>query len=207
MRHRSDPLVPILGSAVALLVIFTVGFIFYPRVAHWLEVRSSPAIERNGERERSVPVWVCRSEEGVALMLRPAPEVDAARALDEALVPGQRRHLLLSVYNFARPGTYELPVPEGGLDAGGEGKARPVSRLVRPEAPEHLRAILRGLGAVDGVRVEPGHQGKLLFAVEGDPSPTAAFEGGGLRFERREVRRRQLAAWEARPDLDGFLDF
>lgn len=208
MRHRADPLVPILGSAVALLVVFTVGFIFYPRVAHWLEVRSSPALERNGERERNVPVWVCRSEEGVALILRPAPDLDAAAALEPALAPGTRRYLLLSVYNFAREAPYVFSVPQEGL-ASPEGgpRATPVSRLVRPEAPEHLRAILRGLGAADRVQVEPGHCGKLLLAADGEPAPGTAFAAGSLRFERREIGRRTLAAWEARPDLSRFLDF
>jgi hypothetical protein len=207
MRQRADPLVPILGSAVALLFVFTVGFIFYPRVAHWIQVRASPALERNGDRERSVPVWLCRSEQGVALILQPAPDVDAARGLDAALAPGGRHHLVLSVYNFARPDAYSFD-PKGGLDAeGGAARARPVAGLVRPDAPEHLRAVLRGLGAVEAVTVEPGHCGKLLLAVEGDPSATAAFVGGTLRFERREVRRRTLAKWESSPHLEGFLDF
>ena len=34
MRERSDPLVPILGSAVFVVVILAIG-LFYPRVAKW----------------------------------------------------------------------------------------------------------------------------------------------------------------------------
>lgn len=208
MRERPDPLVPILGSAVALVVAAAITLHFYPRISRWIEVRSRESVDPPPPPDDRVPVWVCRPEEGVALLLETGPEVAAASALDQALRAGPRHLLRLTVYNFAREEPYALALPPEGYDSPEGGPpALPAVALAAADPPPRLRVALEGLGFVDRVEVPKGRTGKLLLVVAEDPSLRTAFVSGALRFERRQLERRLLAAWQAKPDWKGFQDF
>ena len=208
MRQRFDPLVPILGSAVALVVIGAAAFIFYPALSRFFGPGQPAVAREQASPSAIVPVWVCRAESGVALMLESGCDQGSARALDRGLVGGPHRYLRLSVYNFARKEPFLLELPREGFDTPEGGpRARPAAHLLRPDAPAHLLAVLRGLGAVTDLRVGLGRNGHALLVVSGDPSSRTAFVSGRLRFERRELERLALASWRAQPALETFLEW
>ena len=208
MRERSDPLVPLLGLAVALVVVGAFGVVFYPRVMRWLGPREASVVGRPLSPTATVPVWISRTEDGVALVLEADSDAGTARALDGALDGGPYRYLRLTVYNFAHEGSFVLELPRKGFASpeGGE-PARPAAFVVRPDAAEHLRAVLRGLGAVARLEVAKGFRGHALLVTAADPGRRTAFVSGELRFERRELRRRVLASWQKKPDWEEFNDF
>jgi hypothetical protein len=198
MRERSDPLVPLLGLAVALVVVGAFGAVFYPRLVRWLGPHRASVVGQPPSPTATVPVWISRTEDGVALVIEADWDPGTAPALDRALEGGPHRYLRLSVYNFAHEG---FASPEGG------DPARPAAFLLRPDAAEHLRAVLRGLGAVRHLEVAKGCSGHALLVTAADPRRRTAFVSGKLRFERRELQRRVLAAWQNKPDWEEFNDF
>lgn len=204
MAERKDPILPLLATAVSLVLVASV-FHFYPRVSQWL----GPEVESvTGEHERgdvAVPVWVCRGVDGVGLLLSGDVHDEG---IDGAFAGGPYRFLTLQVYNFARDEPYELILPPKGLVSpdGGE-PALPAAALVKPDAPAALRPVLLALGAVPSLRVPKGHAGKALLAVRGDPARRTAFVSGALTFERKELQRRALARFEQRPDRKQFEEF
>ena len=205
MRKRSDPLVPILGSLVALVVIGAIGLIFYPRIKRWLGPEKASIGGSFLAPDAAVPVWVCRSVEGVALLLEThAPD----EGLDDALSGGPYRYLRLSVYNFGRDET--LGVPLGELRSPEKGPAAvPAADRLRNDLEKHQRTVLRGMGAVRSLSVRKGHRGQALFVLPdaGQDAPSGGFALGAWMFERKELERVTLAKWRARPTLKQFLDF
>ena len=208
MRERSDPLVPLLGLAVALVVLGAFGVVFYPRVVRGLGPHEASVVGEPPSPTATVPVWISHTEDGVALMLEADWDGGTARALDGALEGGPYRYLRLSVYNFAREESFLLELPRAGFASpeGGE-PARPAVFVLRPDAAEHLQAVLRGLGAVARLEVAKGRSGYALLVTPEDPQRRTAFVSGELRFERRELQRRVLASWQKRPDWEEFNDF
>ena len=204
MRERKDPLLPLLATAVSLVLVGAV-FHFYPRFARWLGSNEAAVAGQVQSPGDAVPVWVCRGVEGVGLILRGGREDDGLGAAFEG---GPYRFLTLHVYNFARAEAFELNLPEGGfVSPEGGDPAFPAARFVKEDAPARLRPVLLGLGAVTSLRVPMGHSGKALLAIRGDPAPRTAFVSGALTFERRELERRALAQFEQRPDKKQFEDF
>lgn len=208
MRERSDPLVPILGSAVAVVVIGAIAVIFYPRVSAWLEVHRPSVVGTPPAPDEQVPVWLGESEAGVAFVLTSDCDDATARILDEALDGGPYHYLRLTVYNFEGPDDYVVDVagqrfasPEGGPPA------RAAAEVMRADAPAPLRAVLRGLGAATRLDVPKGHSGTLLLVMKDDPSRRTAFLRDGLRLERRQLRNATLASWRQHPELDTFKEF
>jgi hypothetical protein len=205
MRARTDPLVPLLATAVSLVLIGAVGLVLYPRFARWLGPEEGAVHGTMPGPDDPVPVWICRGVEGVALLLRGGVE---EAVLAEALEGGPYQLLTLHVYNFSREEPFELVLPREGFASpeGGE-PARPAFGLVRPDAPARLKPVLLGLGAVEALRVPKGHRAQALLAVRDDAARRTAFVSGVLTFERKELARQELARWEQRPDLKGFEDF
>ena len=208
MRERGDPLVPVLGIVVSIVVIGTIGFIFVPRVSAWIGGGEESVVAPQPSPLAAVPVWVCRTEDGVALLIEPGRDAGTAAVLDAALEGGPWHYMQLTVCNFGREGGFDLELPSTGFlsPEGGE-NARPAAGLLRHDAPDHLKAVLHGLGAVTRLSVAKGHRGQALLVVPQDPRRRSAFAAGDLRFERRELARRTLAAWRQRPDWEAFKDF
>ncbi|MDH3591494.1 MAG: hypothetical protein OER88_06430 [Planctomycetota bacterium] len=201
MSDRSDPLVPILGSAVSIVVVASIVFVFYPRLARFWDDEDRPVVTAPIDGAASVPVWIARAD-GVVLVLTPCGDTRDTKVLGRALQGGPYHYLTLGIYHFDGKDSYRLEVPVGGLSSPEGGAAAvPAAALVRPDAPAALRPILAGLGAVTGLDVGPGHRGKILLAVASDPSRRTAFVSGDLRLERREVTRQTLAGWQRRPTL------
>jgi len=208
MRERGDPLVPVLGVVVAIVVIGTVGFVFVPRVSAWMGATQPSVVGRAPSPSAPVPVWVSRAGDGVALMIEPGRDAGTAAVLDHGLRDGPWHYLLLTVYNFGGEEDFALDLPAKGLlSPEGGGNALPAAGLLRADAPDYLRAVLRGMGAVDRLVVAKGHTGQALLVVSGDPQRRSAFVAGPLRFERRELTRQSLAAWQQQPDWEAFKDF
>ena len=208
MRERSDPLVPLLALAVALVVVGAFGVVFYPRIVRWLGPHEASVVGQPPSPTATVPVWISRTEDGVALVLEADSDVGTARTLDRALEGGPYRYLRLSVYNFAREGVFSMELPREGFASpeGGE-PARPAVLALRPDAADHLQAVLRGLGAVARLEVAKGCSGHALLVIAADPRRRTAFVSGELRFERRELQRQVLASWQRKPDWEEFNDF
>lgn len=203
-RERRDPLLPMLATAVSLVLVAAV-FHFYPRVSRWLGPDVPAVVGEPQSPDDAVPVWVCRGIDGVGLLLRGSRDDDG---LGEAFEGGPYRFLTLHVWNFAREEPFDLVLPEKGfVSPEGGDPALPAARLVKGDAPPRLRPVLLGLGAVTSLRVPKGHAGKALLAVRGDPGQRTAFVSGALTFERRELERRTLAQFEQRPDRKQFEDF
>jgi len=208
MRSRSDPLVPLLGVAVSIVVAGAIGLVFIPRVARWLDADRDPIVGARPSPTATVPVWVSRTADGVALMLEADPDAGSGTTLDKGLEGGPYAYLRLTVYNFARAAPYVLDLESQGFASPeGGAAARPAAALLKTDAPAHLKAVLRGMGAVARLDVKKGHTGHALLVVEGDPRRRTAFVSGELRLERRELQRRVLASWQQQPDWKGFTDF
>jgi hypothetical protein len=204
MHERKDPLLPLLATAVSLVLVASV-FHFYPRISRWI---GSDVASVSGDvepAEAPVPVWVCRGVDGVGLLLSGSPD---EQRIGADLEGGPYRLLTLHVYNFARAEPFELTLPEAGLASpeGGD-NALPAARFVRAGTPERLRPLLLGLGAVRSLSVPEGRSGQALLVLKGDPSKRTAFVSGSLTFERKELKRRVLARFEERPDRKQFEDF
>lgn len=207
MRQRSDPLTPILGSAVALVVVGAIGLFFYPRISRWFGPARPSVASVSSSPATKVPVWICRSVEGVALLLETQLDEASARVIDRALTGGRYHYLRLSVYNFGRDGSYALALDEGLASPEGGPRARTVASLLRKDLPAHERPVLLGLGAVASIEVAKGHHGQILLALAADPATRGSFAGADLMFERRVLERQTLAQWQDNPDLKQFLDF
>lgn len=199
---------PLLGSAVTLLVIGAILFVFYPAFEQWRARDSIAVVGHPPAPGETVPVWVCREVEGVALILEAGPEPSTMEALAGALEGGPYQFLRLSVLNFAQEAPYTLALPDAGL-ASPEGgpTALPAHALVKEAASPRQRLILRGLGALERIEVAKGKSGHLLLVVGGELSGRTAFVSGNLSFTRRVIERGTLAAWRASPDLRQFKDF
>ncbi|MHC4547442.1 MAG: hypothetical protein ACYTEZ_01585 [Planctomycetota bacterium] len=205
MRQRSDPLVPLLAAAVAVVVVGAIGLIFYPRLSRWLGPDRAFVVGAPPSPTATVPVWICRTEDGVALMLEAGSDAGTAETLDRALEDGPYRYLRLSVYNFGRPHAFALELPQAGFTSPeGGAPALPAAARLRADVADHLRAVLRGLGAVARLDVAQGRTGHALLVTKQDPERRTAFVSGALRFERKEVQRRVLASWQRRPDWEKF---
>jgi len=204
MSQRSDPLVTVLGSAVALVVLGAVGLVFYPRISRWFGPERTSVSGIRPQPGARVPVWVCRSVSGVALLLEASQN---GAGLDEAVTGGPFSYLRLSVYNFGRGSPFPLDLsgkfvaPDGGPVPGA------VAARLRPDLSAERLTILRGIGAVDRLLVPEGHLGVALLAIDGDLAKRRSFAFGDLMFERRELKRQALAEWRRHPDLKQFLDF
>jgi len=194
-------LLPFLATAVFTVVVGAIAIVFWPRVAAWVDANGAVVVQAPPSPTETVPVWVCRTADGVALILEPGDANE--ERLNGALEGGPYHYLRLTVYNFDRPTSFVLDLPSAGL-ASPEGgpNARPAAALVPAGTEEHLRVVLRGLGAVERLAVERGRAGQALLVVPKDPSRRTAFVHGDLRFERREVQRIALAAWRRKPDLE-----
>ena len=121
MRERPDPLVPVLGSAVAVVVIGVVGLVFVPRISRWFGPGQDSVVARPPSPAAVVPVWVCRSHEGVALLLEEVFSEATSEVLDRAFSGGRHHYLRLSVCNFAgrsrspwRSPSRDSPLPRAG---------------------------------------------------------------------------------------------
>jgi len=210
-ERRSDPLIPILGSAVTLVCLGAVLLVFYPRLRSILADDRGAVVRSVAPAEGKIPLWVCRTEEGVALLLEPLELSGDTKdkALDSILAGGTHHYLRLRVYNFGRDEDYVLALPAQGFDSpeGGPRLVPCASMLPKDIASASLK-LMRGLGAVATLTVAPGHHARALFATSGnDLSQRTAFLSGGLTFERREVARGTLAQWHQTPALRQFLDF
>ena len=206
MRERSDPLIPILGSAVALVVIGAIGLVFYPRISRWFGPGQSSVTGQAESPNTRVPVWVCRSVEGVALIVEGGYTGAAAKILNGALEGGPYHYVRLSVYNFGQDETFSLELDRFVSPSGGAA-AVPAIRHLRADLEEHRQTVLRGLGAVAKLEVAKGRRGQALLVIKDDPGKRSSFVSGNLIFERREVERLRLATWRARPTLKQFMDF
>jgi hypothetical protein len=204
MPERKDPMLPLLATAVSLVLVASV-FHFYPRISQWLGPSVDAVSSEQEAGDVAVPVWVCRGVEGVGLLLSGDGHHEG---LGDAFPGGPYSLLTLHVYNFARDEPFDLTLPEKGFlsPEGGE-PALPAISLVSADAPAALRPVLLALGAVPSLRVPKGHAGKALLAVRGDPLRRTAFVSGPLTFERRELERKTLARFEQRPDRKQFEEF
>lgn len=205
MRQRTDPLVPVLAAAVSALVVGSVALVFYPRLRDLIGPEAESVVGAVPDPEGPVPVWVCHAEPGVALMIEPVLDDPTAVELGRALRDGPWHFLRLTVHNFTGPATYSLNLPSAGyVSPEGGTPARPARALLRDDADPQAALVLRALGLAPSLRVEVGHQGQALLVIGDDPAGRTAFVSGTLRFERREVARRDLAAWLQKPDLASF---
>ena len=208
MAKRTDPLVPILASSVAFVVVGAIVLVFYPRVRDLIGPEQDSVVGMRTSEQVGVPVWVCESEEGVALLIEPWLDPEAAQALGGALKGGPYHFLRLGIYNFAGESSYLFRIPDGGLSSPGGGRpALGSATLLRDEAAAHLRSVLFGLGAVRSVEVAKGQTAQVLLAIEESPENRTAFVSGDLRFERRLIPRGRLEAWRIQPDYQRFKDF
>ncbi len=209
MSHRSDPMVPILGTAVTVLVIGAAIFVFYPAYRQWSARDAVAVVGHPPSPTEAVPVWVCRTEPGVALLLDAgAPDDPAvAGALAARFRGGVDHFLRLSVYNFSGPDPFALPLPAAGFTSpeGGFSALPAIASLEGELTPKEM-VVLRGLGGSTVLEVPRGRRGQALLVIKGDPAARTAFVSGGLTFTRRMVTREMLAAWQAEPDLKAFED-
>jgi hypothetical protein len=210
VHKRSDPLIPILGSAVSLVVLGAILLVFYPRVSAWFEQDEGAITLSRPAPEEPVPLWTCSPRPGVALLIEMLDLAGEATdpALDSMLTGGPYHYLRLSVFHFEGEAPYRLTAPGTGFDSP-EGGVRvlPAATRMRPDLDAAARTVLAGLGAVPGLDVEPGRQGQILLVAAEDVAARTAFVSGPLKFERRAVTRYALAAWHEEPELQSFLDF
>lgn len=208
MTKRTDPLVPILASSVAFVVVGATVLVFYPRVRDLIGPEMDSVVGVRTSEQIGVPVWLCRSEDGVALLIEPCFDEEAAKVVGAALKGGPYHFLRLGIYNFGRESPYLFRIPEAGLSSPGGGKpACATAALLRPEAPAHLRTVLAGLGSVQSIEVGKGNSAQALLAVEDAPGNRTAFVSGGLRFERKVIQRIRLESWRIHPRYQEFKDF
>ena len=219
MRRLSDPLVPMLGVAVTVVVTGAVLFVFVPRISVWFEPSGpAPGVPEVERPDAPMPVWVSRSLEGCALLLEPLPggmdpfarrdgEEASSDGLQEVLEGGPYHLLLLTVCNFEGPDVLHLELPGDGLKGARGATLKPVSAVLRPDIPAALRPILAGLGASAVADVPRGSSARMLLVAKQDPTGGESFAGGGLLFERREVQLVTLTGWRESPDWKAFQDF
>jgi hypothetical protein len=130
MRQRSDPFLPLLGSAVSIVVIAAIAVVFYPAAKRWFGADDVAVIGHPLSPSARVPVWIARADDGVALVLEATRDPDANRLLAPAFRGGPYRLLTLTVYNFDRE-TLVLDVPAEGLASPGGGpNALPAAAVV-----------------------------------------------------------------------------
>ena len=216
MQKRSDPLVPILGAAVSLVVMGAILLFFYPRISSWFDQDQAAVVQPLPAADEAIPLWVCSTEPGVALLIEPVDVVGEGDdpALDSMLDGGPYRYLRLSVYNFDRDEPFRLQLSGRGFDSP-EGGVRllPAAARVRRGLDAPARTVLAGLGGVATLEVPRGQRGQILLVAQvlegeqADPATRTAFVSGKLKFERREVARMTLAAWHQSPKLKTFQDF
>ncbi len=204
MEKRGDPLVPLLGSAVAAVVVGAILFVFYPRLERWIERREGAAIaDVLPARDAPVGVWVCRTVEGAALLLEYFSDPASEQEVHAALRAGAPHLLLMTVCNVSGPDPLTIDLVDAGLKLGsGATAAIPAANLLRRDIEPSLLPVLGALGAVARLDVPRGRSGQILFAAFADPSKEPHLLAGTLRFERTEVTRVALAAWRSRPGLD-----
>ena len=196
---------------MTLVCLGAVLLVFLPRVRAIVAADRGAVTRTLPPAEGKIPTWICRSQEGVALLVEPIElsGVTTDKALDSIFKGGKHRYLRLSVYNFGRDDDFTLKLPADGFDSP-EGGARlvPCASLIPDDISAAHRVTVLGLGAVSMLRVAPGHHARaLLAAADEDLSQRTAFVTGGLTFERREVPRIVLAKWHQAPALRAFEDF
>ena len=208
MTKRTDPLVPILASSVAFVVVGAIVLVFYPRVRDLIGPEKDSVVGVRASEQVGIPVWLCQSEEGVAMMIEPCLDEDAARVLGAALEGGPYHFLRLGIYNFDRETPFVFRIPEAGLSSPeGGSPACATAALLRSEVPAYLRTVLDGLGAVQSIEVGKGSSAQALLAVKESPGKRTAFVSGHLRFERRLIQRLRLESWRVHPAYQDFKDF
>ncbi len=200
MERRNDPLVPILGSLVAIAVLASLVFLV-PGITQWFRSTPDAVAGESLSPTKPIEIWLGQDgDDGITLVLEPLTDQKAARRLDTAMRDGPYHYLSLTVYNFARDEPYMLDVNKGLASPDGGARLETAAKLRRADAPPHLRAVLDGLGGGKAqLTVRRGEQGQLLLVVREAPTNRTAFVSGHLRLERREVTRRTLAVWRAHP--------
>jgi hypothetical protein len=207
MRQRSDPFLPLLGSAVSIVVIAAIAVVFYPAAKRWFGADDVAVIGHPLSPSARVPVWIARADDGVALVLEATRDPDANRLLAPAFRGGPYRLLTLTVYNFDRE-TLVLDVPAEGLASPGGGpNALPAAAVVDPDAPKSLLAIVQGMGLATHLEIARGRRALVLLVLAADPSDRTAFVTGDWILERRELERQVLAMWRQRPDWKRLREF
>ena len=88
MAKRTDPLIPILASSVAFVVVGAIVLVFYPRVRDLIGPEQDSVVGTRASEQVGVPVWICRSEEGVALLIEPWLDAESSKVLGGALRGG-----------------------------------------------------------------------------------------------------------------------
>ena len=208
MTKRTDPLVPILASSVAFVVVGAIVLVFYPRVRDLIGPDKDSVVGVRASAQVGIPIWLCQSEEGVALMIEPCLDAEAARVLGGALEGGPYHFLRLGIYNFDRETPFLFRIPEAGLSSPAGGRpACATANLLRSDVPAHLRTVLDGLGAVQSIEVGKGSSAQALLALAEEPGNRTAFVSGRLRFERRLIQRLTLESWRTHPAYQDFKDF
>ncbi len=215
MQQRSDPLIPILGSAVSLVVIGAILLVFVPRVSDWFEERADTVVEPLPDAAQAIPLWTAVPQAGVAMLIEPLTLTGDATdpALDLMLEGGPYRYYRLRVYNFEGKNSVRVDLGGGGTTTPGfdspEGGARllPAAAKILPTIDARSRTVLVGLGATATLEVPPGESGQLLLVATADVSARTAFTRGSLQFRRKEKARRDLASWHEHPTLKQFQDF
>jgi hypothetical protein len=189
-------------------MIGAIGLVFYPRISRWFGPDHESVASIAASPTAKVPVWVCRTVDGVALLLDCGPQENARERVEGALSREGLFLIRLEVFNFARDEPFVLSL-EGARFASPEGgpKAMPATAALRADLSEPERAVLRGMGAVERLEVSKGRRGQALLALAADPTARTSFATGELIFERRELERRTLAAGRQQPDLKEFQDF
>jgi len=203
MEKRGDPLVPLLASAVAAVVVGAVLFVFFPRLERWLQRRSGDALLAPvPARDTPVGVWVSSSADGAALLLEYFSDPASEAEVHGALRGGAPHLLLLTACNVSGPEPLVVDLTSSGVAGpGGATVAVAAANLLRHDVAPALLPVLKALGAVARLEVPRGRSGQMLLAAYEDPRPLPELSAGALRFERREVTRVALATWRSRPDL------
>ena len=116
MPKRTDPLVPILASSVAFVVVGAIVLVFYPRVRDLIGPEQDSVVGTRASEQVGVPVWICNSEEGVALLIEPWLDDESAAMLSDSLRGGPYHFLRLGIYNFAAESPYVFRIPEAFLE-------------------------------------------------------------------------------------------
>jgi hypothetical protein len=215
MQQRSDPLIPILGSAVSLVVIGAILLVFVPRVSDWFEERSDSVVKALPDPDRAIPLWTCESQPGVAMLIEPLTLTGDGKdaVLDRMLVGGPYRYYRLRVYNFEGKEPVRVDLASGDAATSGfdspEGGVRlvPAAGSISPAADLRARTVLAGLGATSTLAVPPGESGQILLIASADLSARTGFSRGTLQFQRKEKARSAIASWHEQPTLKQFSDF
>ena len=215
MQQRSDPLVPILGAAVSLVVVGAVLLVFVPKVSSWFAEDNGGVVVPVPDRAEAIPFWASTSVPGVGMVIEPLTLTgDGTDArLDSLLTGGPHRYYRLRIYNFEQDEPVRIDLGASG-DAARDGFDSPEggprllpATLARPaKITATTEAVLTGLGCVTEVEVPKGQIAQVLLIASKDVSARTAFSRGEWTFTRREMLRAELAAWHQEPTLKRLKD-